>query len=368
MPGRPVNSFSDAVADVRSNAARRIHQGPGSADRSTGNLNPNASNFSPGPLASQVSQLDKAGKGPPTNGGTSKELSSSQASPIGMEELTFDVNVLTKEVLKLRREKTAIEETLKNVSWTVTFRPSLDPSGCLHEQALHASASISTNAESESQNGPVVGEAKDGNADRETGSEASAATLTQENNTAPSAGVHNDCPLSNIQDPVLYDTCKQPLPIRSLEPLGAQKLSEIPKASQIETFSFDFLHEMLGGEEHSPGLYYTPPSKRQIQLPTHTWYALDTRFEPYLPGKPGAHGAKLTAFFNSNIDEDDDEGPCYKEVPVFVCASKWLGATNENLFIYYGSYSQSRWSDKLDYDRMIEAVPSSVKKWVINVT
>ncbi|KAF2237061.1 hypothetical protein EV356DRAFT_423003, partial [Viridothelium virens] len=169
-----------------------------------------------------------------------------------------------------------------------------------------------------------------------------------------------------VEDPLSKHADWQPLVIRRLAPLDVGKLTHVPSPAKMETFSFDFLIDLLGGEEYSPGVYYTPPSRRSIKLPTHTWYGLDNRVEPYLPEKPGAHGAKLTAFFNTSLEEDDDEGPSDENVPVFICASKWIDGGHPNLYVYYGSYSQHRWSDKLDYERMIEKVPNSVKEYWAN--
>jgi hypothetical protein len=32
-------------------------------------------------------------------------------------------------------------------------------------------------------------------------------------------------------------------------------------------------------------------------------------------------------------------------------------------YVYYGHYTQSRWSDKLDYDRMLQCVPGAVREY-----
>jgi len=113
---------------------------------------------------------------------------------------------------------------------------------------------------------------------------------------------------------------------------------------------------VLGGTEHSPGLYYVPLSHGVSTLPGRTFYVMDRTHEPYLPKAPGHHGAKLTALFNSATDNPAEGIPCYDNVPLFI-------TTGGKEYVYFGTYSQLRWSDKLDYDRMIEAVPHDVKMY-----
>jgi hypothetical protein len=113
---------------------------------------------------------------------------------------------------------------------------------------------------------------------------------------------------------------------------------------------------VLGGTEHSPGLYYVPLSHGLSTLPNRTFYVIDRTYEPYLPKAPGHHGAKLTALFNITADDSTEGSPCYDNVPLFI--------TNGGKdYFYFGTYSQLRWSDKLDYDRMMEAVPHDVKMY-----
>jgi len=113
---------------------------------------------------------------------------------------------------------------------------------------------------------------------------------------------------------------------------------------------------VLGGTEHSPGLYYVPLSHGLSTLPNRTYYVIDRTHEPYLPKAPGHHGAKLTALFNGAADDSAEGSPCYENVPLFI-------TTGGKHYFYFGTYSQLRWSDKLDYDRMMEAVPHDVKMY-----
>lgn len=149
----------------------------------------------------------------------------------------------------------------------------------------------------------------------------------------------------------------KPLAVKNFPDLGATISEKIPSSRDSATFSRGFLHSTFGGTEWSPGVYYTPQSHGNCILPKRTYYLLtsgDT--EPYLPLKPGAHGATLTAFFKPSSDDDDEAE--HTDFPLFVN----LFPHNKEQYFYFGTYSQLRWSDKLDYDRMVENVPDSVKR------
>jgi hypothetical protein len=96
------------------------------------------------------------------------------------------------------------------------------------------------------------------------------------------------------------------------------------------------------------------------------YYQLDPENEPFLPKTPGDHGAKLTAFFNKAPEEEfghflDDDSNSYENVPMFVLVGK--------RYVYFGNYSQTRWSDKLDNDTMMARVPQHVKNfWAEELT
>jgi hypothetical protein len=125
------------------------------------------------------------------------------------------------------------------------------------------------------------------------------------------------------------------------------------------TFHPDFLANTLGGASWSPGLRFVN-GRGPCMLKNRTYYQLDPQNEPYLPKTPGDHGAKLTAFFNKAPEEEfadllDDDSNSYEDVPLFVLVGK--------RYMYYGNYSQTRWSDKLDHDTMMARVPQHVKEY-----
>lgn len=135
---------------------------------------------------------------------------------------------------------------------------------------------------------------------------------------------------------------------------------KIPARKDMATFSFDMLQNTFGGIAWSPGLRYIKMSSAPV-LRNRTYYMLDPANEPYLPQIPGEHGAKLTAFFNKAPEEEFDNLPkgtnSYTNVPMFVRVSG-------GRYVYFGDYSQTRWSDKLDNDTMRTRVPQRVKEYL----
>jgi hypothetical protein len=168
----------------------------------------------------------------------------------------------------------------------------------------------------------------------------------------------------NVQGPTQAAGPWKPAFLQTLKPLEA--LANVPSPSNMKTFSRDFINATFHGAENSPGLYYIPQSVVNPLLPDRTFYLIDSTFEPYLPNAPGEHGAKLTAFFNNNPPEDNGS-VSNENVPLFVSASKWGGERvnkpKASEYVYFGTYSQTRWSDKLDADRVQDSVPLNVKQY-----
>jgi hypothetical protein len=155
--------------------------------------------------------------------------------------------------------------------------------------------------------------------------------------------------------------------LTTLSKLPSDVLSKIPSQQSMVTFSPDFLSNVLGGEMWSPGLKFVKPTGPCI-LKNRTYYTLDATNEPYLPKAAGEHGAKLTAFFNSSPEEDYPELQIksYEDVPMFVECRDPNGRIR---YTYFGNYSQTRWSDKLDNDTMRARVPQQVKEhWARELT
>lgn len=153
----------------------------------------------------------------------------------------------------------------------------------------------------------------------------------------------------------------KPSYIRSLKPLDNLK---VPAPGSMQTFTRDFINSIFGGMEHSPSLFYIPIAIENTLLPQRTYYLMESTVEPFLPSTPGQHGAKLTPFFN-NASPEGDEDISYNNVPLFVASSTYLGEGKgkANEYIYFGTYSQNRWSDKLDADRLRDVVSEKVKQY-----
>jgi hypothetical protein len=131
------------------------------------------------------------------------------------------------------------------------------------------------------------------------------------------------------------------------------------------TFHPQFLDDTLKGTDWSPGLRFVVKPDSTCLLKNRTYYLLNCATEPYLPEQPGQHGAKLTAFFNKSPEEVISGLPdglnTYEHVPMFV--------EQNGRYVYFGNYSQTRWSDKLDFDTMVARVPQHVKEfWATELT
>ncbi|EAT80024.2 hypothetical protein SNOG_12726 [Parastagonospora nodorum SN15] len=150
--------------------------------------------------------------------------------------------------------------------------------------------------------------------------------------------------------------------VKTLSPISID--AKIP--GDMATFHPQFLEEHLGGTDWSPGLRYIVGHGTCI-LKNRTYYMLDPTTEPYLPDQPGEHGAKLTAFFNVTPESEHGDLPggatSWENVPMFV------EQPGTGRYVYYGNYSQTRWSDKLDVDTMMARVPQHVKDfWATELT
>ncbi|KAH8729002.1 hypothetical protein GQ44DRAFT_607780 [Phaeosphaeriaceae sp. PMI808] len=201
----------------------------------------------------------------------------------------------------------------------------------------------------------------------------------QRSMTAPNSHIIIDGPVDNrvaapapvptpplspvtVAQQVMQPTPWKPHFLTSLRPLST--IAELPSAAQMVSFHPEFLKEQLGGIDWSPGLWFIP-GKSTCILKNRSYYLLDPATEPYLPEKPGQHGAKLTAFFNKSPEEVFDDLPgdvnTSENVPLFV--------EHGGRYFYYGNYSQTRWSDKLDYDTMVTRVPPHVRAfWAAELT
>lgn len=175
---------------------------------------------------------------------------------------------------------------------------------------------------------------------------------------SPITTVQNATPLSGVEDLSLKEW--QPYYLTTLEALPADVSARIPAQRNMATFTFDMLQNLFGGVSWSPGLRYINTTGACL-LQNRTYYMLDPTNEPYLPKAPGKHGAKLSAFFNKAPEEEFDNLPegtnSYTDVPLFVQVSP-------GRYAYYGNYSQTRWSDKLDHDTMKARVPRHVKDYM----
>ena len=175
---------------------------------------------------------------------------------------------------------------------------------------------------------------------------------------SPTTTVQGDAPLPGVETLSLKEW--KPSYLTTLEPLPTDVRAKIPAQQVMTTFTFDMLQNLFGGISWSPGMRYINTSGACL-LQNRTYYMLDPKNEPYLPKVAGEHGAKLTAFFNKAPEEEFDNLPegtnSYTNVPMFVQVAP-------GRYAYFGNYSQTRWSDKLDNDTMRAQVPQHVKQHI----
>lgn len=183
---------------------------------------------------------------------------------------------------------------------------------------------------------------------------------------SPKTAVEKD--MSSIENLSLETPTVKPwMPnyIATLPPLELDVLAKIPTSQEMTTFHHEFIEQTLLGMLYSPGLYFNKMPGPCI-LPQRTYYMLGTANEPFLPIAPGEHGARLAPFIKISLEDEYEQllqglFP-YFDVPMFVLDEK-------NRYIYYGNYSQTRWSDKLDHDTMTARVPQHVKEhWATELT
>jgi hypothetical protein len=144
----------------------------------------------------------------------------------------------------------------------------------------------------------------------------------------------------------------QPYTIAQLTPLNISVSNNV-------TFTWEELVSHFGGNQYSPGLYYSRNESQSRILQGRTYWLLESQYEPFAPTSPGQHGAKLTAFFNDNLTVSGDAvtEEDYSNVPVFACLEPGEG------YMYLGQYSQPRYSDKLSYSELRQHVPVRVLEY-----
>ena len=143
----------------------------------------------------------------------------------------------------------------------------------------------------------------------------------------------------------------QPVAVRNMPPVK----DNIP-SDHTETFTWEFIKLLLRGEQWSPGYYFIT---HEPMLPSKAYWILEAEYEPFLPKEPGKHGAKLTAFFNGTLGSENEapEEENYIDTPVFI------RSPGEKEYRYFGNYSQTRFSDKLDCDCIMDHIPDTVRHY-----
>ncbi|KAI9774540.1 MAG: hypothetical protein M1840_002788 [Geoglossum simile] len=100
-------------------------------------------------------------------------------------------------------------------------------------------------------------------------------------------------------------TTTQPPPPKLKMPHPICNLRAIHHTLQIpdppnETFSYNFLQNLLGGHYISDGYHEIGKNSRPKFRSITSWYTLSLEREPYAPSAPGHHGAKLSVFMRQH--------------------------------------------------------------------
>ncbi|KAK3109642.1 hypothetical protein LTR53_016888, partial [Teratosphaeriaceae sp. CCFEE 6253] len=155
---------------------------------------------------------------------------------------------------------------------------------------------------------------------------------------------------------------QQPLAVRLMPPTP---VPSIP-ATHTQTFSWPLLTRELGGEKWSPGFYYIPspppphdthntnPDPAADRFPCSAYWLLERGIDAFLPTLPGQHGARLVPFADATpaLPGSGSGGEAdYQDVPLFIMDPDAQGGLGE--YVYYGQYSQKRYSDRLSFDEVM---------------
>ncbi|KAI9704802.1 MAG: hypothetical protein M1836_006582 [Candelina mexicana] len=125
--------------------------------------------------------------------------------------------------------------------------------------------------------------------------------------------------------------------------------------NEMEDFSPEFLKGVLRGSVMTPGVWWN----RDASALTRSYYTLNRKYEPYLPEAAGQHGAKLTAFM-----QETDFDMVGEVIPLFI-----RSGDIESNYIYFGEYTQPRYSDTLSWAEQKKLVPTHVRDfWARDLT
>ncbi|KAF1948478.1 hypothetical protein CC80DRAFT_431229 [Byssothecium circinans] len=267
----------------------------------------------------------------------------------------------------LRNKNILVPPHLRNGNGLVHFR-TIDWTGTNRHRSASATSSI---------NSPLV---TDGNVDDPDSThispktfKAPAAPRTEITPPeSPTIAAQNDAALAPIktEEPsTLTLENWKPHFLTTLTPFDTTK---IPSLETMTSFAPDVLRNFLGGSEWSPGLNFIEPTGPNLGyciLPNRCYYTLDVSIEPFAPQSAGEHGAKLVPFFNKQPEEaypdlpfTSKTGSSTENVALFVLRPD-PRYNNRKRYFYFGHYTQSRWSDKLDYERMRQCVPAHVREY-----
>lgn len=130
----------------------------------------------------------------------------------------------------------------------------------------------------------------------------------------------------------------------------------LPEKLKI-TFPKKTIHDILGGKMAAEGFYVIDEDRGERKPKDDPFKSLlsyriiDWAFQPFLPMKPGAPGAQVTAYANEFCKSKEYLQNC----PGFV------GDGEEDAYRYIGQFNQPRPADILGYNDLF-VLPNSVKQ------
>ncbi|WPG99550.1 Hypothetical protein R9X50_00236700 [Acrodontium crateriforme] len=199
------------------------------------------------------------------------------------------------------------------------------------------------------------------NDSRESRSDSNKAVVAAPEETKKDLESGSDDTTCNMTTTISNELCipivELPSDITSWKPFGVIQMGASKYAApkeHTETFSWEFLQLTLGGKQWCSGFYWTT---EHPHLPGRSYWLLEGEYEPFAPQKPGQHGAKMTAVFNTSSEDDDPSLKDFMNSPVFICAK------GQDEYRYFGTYSQTRYSDRIGYDTLSTAVPEHVLRY-----
>ena len=196
--------------------------------------------------------------------------------------------------------------------------------------------------------------------------------------TKAKPGVDLSMPSVVLEMPAFSQPCELDQTITPFSEMSGFTKATLVKLLDLHEWSFDTYQ--VNEQPTSPKGASLTDSKTRTKYGVQGCYILDCRAQPYCPRKVCQHGATLVPFIRDQDEEVDGETQIsmsdsfYDSLPVFVTRAPgpdyepdFPRSNTEPLYWYVGHYSQPRYSDKLDCERIQSKVPKPVQQHWANI-